>query len=171
MKIKSCFFAVLFFSSLFFVSCTNDSDETNLSQTDNSIIIDNSVYIYSTDELATMALINDYRKSIGLKTLERLNFISIKSENHANYLIANNVFNHNDFTSRSNEIIKAFGAKNVSENIAYNYITPIGAFDAWLKSTSHKENIVGNFSHFGISVKQDPLTGKKYYVNIFAKIW
>nr|WP_315172096.1 CAP domain-containing protein [uncultured Flavobacterium sp.] len=119
--------------------------------------------------MQTLDLINNYRKSIGLNTLVKINFISLKSEEHVNYMIANNVVNYKDFVSRSNEIIRVLGARNVSENIAYNYATPTGAFDAWLKSSSHKENIVGNFTHFGISVREDPATGKKYYVNILQK--
>jgi len=169
MKNKFFILGMLFISSLFFMSCSNDQEEINLPEKSTSIV-DNSVYNYSATELETLNLINEYRKSIGLNTLEKLNYISIKSENHANYLMANNVVNHNDFTSRSNDIIRVLGAKNVSENIAYNYITPKGALDAWLKSTSHKENIVGNFTHFGIAIRQDPVSGKKYYVNIFAKI-
>ncbi|MGL5111317.1 MAG: CAP domain-containing protein [Flavobacterium sp.] len=169
MKTKHCFFALLFIGLLLFSSCSNETEEVNLPETQTSIV-DKSVYVYNTTEVETMTLINDYRKSIGLNALEKLNFISLKSEGHANYMIANNVVNHNDFVARSSEIIRVLGAKNVSENIAYNYISPTGALDAWLKSSSHKENIVGNFTHFGISIKQDPLTGKKYYVNIFARI-
>nr|WP_315154677.1 CAP domain-containing protein [uncultured Flavobacterium sp.] len=161
--------ALAFFSTFLFSSCSGESDESTLSEaktnTDSTV-----AYTYNSTELETLSLINDYRKSLGLNTLEKINFISVKSQEHVNYMIANNVVNHNDFVSRSNEIIKVLGARNVSENIAYNYATPSGAFDAWLKSSSHKENIVGNFTHFGISIREDPATGKKYYVNIFARI-
>jgi uncharacterized protein YkwD len=30
----------------------------------------------------------------------------------------------------------------------------------WLKSPGHKENIVGNFTHFGISIRENTETGK-----------
>jgi uncharacterized protein YkwD len=159
----------VFFVTILFSACTTDSEENILADT--KALADNSVvYNYNSIELETLGLINDYRKSIGLTTLERINFISVKSQEHVNYMIANNVVNHNDFVSRSNEIIRVLKAKTVSENIAYNYISPAGALDAWLKSTTHKENIVGDFTHFGISIRQDPKTGKNYYVNIFAKI-
>ncbi|MGL2993305.1 CAP domain-containing protein [Flavobacterium sp. TSSA_36] len=170
MKTKLSLLAVLFVSAVLLSSCSSEPEEVSVSQTSTAAITDTSVYNYNATEVETLSLINNYRKSLGLNSLEKLNFISLKSEGHVNYMIANNVVNHNDFTSRSNEIIRAFGAKNVAENIAYNYVSPSGAFEAWLKSSSHKENIVGNFTHFGISIKQDPLTGKTYYVNIFAKI-
>ncbi|WP_300977682.1 CAP domain-containing protein [Flavobacterium sp.] len=156
-------------SSFLFCSCTADSVENPTPEA--KINTESSVaYTYNSIELETLSLINNYRKSIGINTLEKINFISVKSQEHVNYMITNNVVNHNDFVSRSNEIIRVLGARNVSENIAYNYATPAAAFDAWLKSPIHKENIVGNYTHFGISVREDPATGKKYYVNIFAKI-
>ncbi|MGL2986926.1 CAP domain-containing protein [Flavobacterium sp. RSSA_27] len=159
----------VFFVTIVFSACTTESEES-LTDDSKAYEYNSVVYNYNSIELETLDLINNYRKSIGLNTLERINFISVKSQEHVNYMIANNVVNHNDFVSRSNEIIRVLRAKTVSENIAYNFISPAGAFDAWLKSTTHKENIVGDFTHFGISVRQDPKTGKNYYVNIFAKI-
>ncbi len=128
------------------------------------------VYTYNSDELEVMSLINTYRVSIGLNTLEQVNYISYKSEEHNTYMIANNVVNHNDFVARSEDIMKVLGAKAVSENIAYNYNTPQAAVNAWLNSPTHKENIEGSFTHFGISIRIDAVSGKKYYTNMFAKI-
>jgi uncharacterized protein YkwD len=85
-------------------------------------------------------------------------------------MITNNVVNHDGFVGRSENIIKTQGAKTVGENIAYNYSTPEAAVNAWLNSPGHKENIVGNYTHFGISIRENAITGKKYYTNIFAKI-
>jgi uncharacterized protein YkwD len=127
-------------------------------------------YTYTANELEAMKLINDYRVSIGLNTLEKINHISYKSEEHDNYMITNNVVNHDDFVARSENIINVLGAKTVAENIAYNYSSPQAALDAWLNSAGHKQNIEGNFTHFGISIRENPTTGKKYYTNIFARI-
>ncbi len=113
-------------------------------------------YTYTATELQTMVLINNYRVSIGLNPLEKINHMSYKSEEHDNYMIANNVVNHNDFVARSENIMKVLGAKTVSENIAYNYSTPEAALNAWLASPGHKENIEGDFTHFGISIRENP---------------
>ncbi|QSW88271.1 MULTISPECIES: CAP domain-containing protein [Flavobacterium] len=126
-------------------------------------------YEYNSSELETMQLINEYRVSIGLKALEKINHISFKCEEHNQYMIANNVVNHNDFTARSNNIMSVLGAKKVGENVAYNYKTSEAAVKAWLESQGHKENIEGDYTHFGISVTTDS-AGRKYYTNIFAKI-
>jgi len=149
-------------------SCSADSAEGAYNSTTTETLITN--YTYNDSEIETMKLINDYRVSIGLNALEKINHISFKCEEHNNYMIANNVVDHNDFTSRSNNIISVLGAKKVGENVAYNYKTSEAAVRAWLDSPGHKENIVGDFTHFGLAVTTDAKTGKKYYTNIFAKI-
>ena len=147
-------------------SCSSDSSENPTSPTSAQKAM---TYTYDSSEIETMALINNYRVSIGLNALKEINHISYKSEEHDHYMIANNVVNHNDFVSRSENIMQVLGAKSVSENIAYNYNSPKAALDAWLKSSSHKANIEGNFTHFGLSIRVSA-DGKKYYTNIFAKI-
>ncbi len=42
--------------------------------------------------------------------------------------------------------------------------------EAWLNSAGHKANIEGNYTHFGIAIRENPVNGKKYFTNIFAKI-
>ena len=147
-------------------SCSSNDSENPVSAATSQKVVE---YTYNSTELETMDLINNYRVSVGLNALEKINYISHKSEGHDNYMIANNVVNHDDFVARSEDIMKVIGAKTVSENIAYNYNTPKAAFDAWLNSPSHKSNIVGNFTHFGISIRVNE-EGKKYYTNIFVKI-
>lgn len=147
-------------------SCSSNSSE----DTDSSASTKQAMsYTYNSTEIEAMALINAYRVSIGLNELKEINHISYKSEEHDDYMIANNVVNHDDFASRSENIMRVLGAKSVSENIAYNYNSPKAALDAWLKSPSHKQNIEGNFTHFGLSIRVSA-DGKKYYTNIFAKI-
>jgi len=149
-------------------SCSSNESEAITEANSQAVIVQD--YTYSADELETMKLINDYRVSVGLNSLEIINHISYKSEEHDNYMITNNVVSHDGFVARSQNIIKVLGAKTVAENIAYNYNTPSSALAAWLKSEGHKVNIEGDFTHFGIAIKTDPETGKKYYTNIFAKI-
>ena len=154
-------------------SCSSDSDEVetnveNLSTKVKPELVLN--YNYNVAELETLDLINSYRASLGLNQLVKINHISYKSEEHDRYMIENNVFNHYDFVLRSENIMKVLGAKMVAENIALNYNSPQTVLNAWLSSPGHKTNIVGNFTHFGIAIKENPITGVKYYTNIFAKI-
>jgi uncharacterized protein YkwD len=41
--------------------------------------------------------------------------------------------------------------------------------NAWLASPSHKANIEGDHTHFGIAIKENPANGRKYYTNILPK--
>lgn len=160
--------AVLLVAMLFALnSCSSGSSESVIPVSSPQTLVS---YSYNDSELEAMNLINTYRISLGLNALEKINYISVKSEEHVVYMIKNNVVNHDDFVSRSESIVKYLGAKSVAENVAYNYATPKAAVEAWLKSQGHKDNIEGNFTHFGIAIKEDPATGKKYYTNIFAKI-
>jgi uncharacterized protein YkwD len=165
---KAKLLRVLLLVALIFTmnSCSSDSSENPASPASTQQAMP---YTYNQSEIEAMALINAYRVSIGLNELQQINHISYKSEEHDNYMITNNVVNHDDFVARSENIMKVLGAKSVSENIAYNYNSPQAALDAWLKSPTHKANIEGNFTHFGLSIRVSA-EGKKYYTNIFVKI-
>ena len=82
-------------------------------------------------------------------------------------MIANNVVDHAYFQELSDKIIHVLGAVKVNENIAYNFMTPQSALNDWLNSTGHRANIVGDFTHFGLSVTENTANGKKYYTNNF----
>lgn len=150
-------------------SCSSDDvDVEDLSsKVSPELIVD---YTYNVSELETLDLINDYRSSLGLNRLEKINHISYKSEEHDIYMIDNKVLNHDNFISRSENIMKVLGAQRVAENIAFNFSSPKSALNGWLNSPKHKVIIAGDFTHFGIAIKENPATGEKYYTNIFAKI-
>lgn len=160
---------VLLFAMVYVMnSCSSNAGEIEKVNSANSQKIVS--YNYNVLELETMELINKHRQSIGLNRLEKINHISFKSEEHSNYMIANNVVNHNDFVARSENIMSILGATTVSENIAYNFNSSQTVLLAWLASPSHKKNVEGNFTHFGLAIKENPNTGRKYFTNIFAKI-
>ncbi|MDY0089468.1 MAG: CAP domain-containing protein [Flavobacteriaceae bacterium] len=126
-------------------------------------------YSYNDVELDMMARINQYRTDNGLEPLLPIEHISFKSGEHNDYMIQNDVVGHYQFQSRSQNIKQVLGAVTVSENLAYNYNTNNAALNAWLNSDGHRENIEGDYTHFGISIKTNPDNGRKYYTNIFMK--
>jgi uncharacterized protein YkwD len=146
------------------VSCSSDSSESDAA--DKKIVTN---YNYNETELKLVTLINNHRQSVGLNTLEVINHISHKSEEHNIYMIDNNVVNHDYFQQRSNNLVQVLGAERVGENIAYNYQTAESAMSAWLNSPSHKANIEGDYTHLGMSVTVNTETGRKYYTNMFIK--
>lgn len=148
------------------VSCSSDP-ETAPTATENTAIVQN--YTYNASELELMDLINAHRESIGLHALQTINHISFKSEEHNEYMIAKNAINHDFFDERSQNIVEVLGAIKVSENVAYNYATANSVLQAWLGSAGHKANIEGDFTNFGVSIRENPVNGNKYYTNIFMK--
>jgi len=159
--------AMILAFALSMVSCSSDSSE-DLAETPTSAkLVQN--YDYSDSELQLADLVNAHRVELGLNPLQIINHISYKSEEHNEYMIQNNVVNHDQFQERSKNIIEVLGAVKVNENVAYNYVTPNSALHAWLNSPGHKANIEGDFTHFGISIRINPVNGKSYYTNIFIK--
>jgi len=153
--------------ALSMVSCSSDSSEAAAPNAANEAAL-NAVYDYSSSELELADLINEHRASLGLNPLQTINYISVKSEEHDEYMIGKNALNHDLFEQRSQDIIQALGAVKVNENVAYNYVAPSSALHAWLNSPGHKANIEGDFTHFGIAIRENA-DGKKYYTNIFIK--
>ena len=148
------------------ISCTAEGpEETDVASNPKEV----KTYAYQADETILADLINEYRASKNLRSLAIVNHISYKSEEHNEYMISRHVVNHDLFPERSENIIEVLGAVKVNENIAYNFTTPNSALHAWLKSPAHKANIEGDFTHFGISISTDTVTGEKYYTNIFIK--
>ena len=151
-----------------FASCSSENaDETTPAAASASYIVDNN-YTYSNIELEVARLINEYRISKGLNALEKINHISNVSEDHDLYMIANNTLSHALFAQREENLKATLGAVSVGENVAYNYATAQSVVTAWLNSASHKSNIEGNYTHFGIAVRANG-EGKMYFTNIFIR--
>lgn len=150
--------------SISLVSCSKE--EMASDQNDN--VPANVTYNYSQEELELINIINNYRVSKGLVSLAKVDYISVKSEEHDNYMIAKGGISHDYFQDRYEALVNKLGAVNVSENLAYNYSTPQGVFNAWLNSAGHKANIEGDFTHFGIAIRTNS-EGKKFYTNLFMK--
>lgn len=148
-------------------SCSTDDKEVVSPDIQSKLSL---TYTYNETEIEAMNLINEYRESVGLKSLEVTDYASIKSEEHNEYMITNKVVSHNGFTDRCADIISVLTCKRVGENLAYNFKTCEAVLKAWLASPGHKENIVGNYTHFGIAITEDPETGKKYFTNMFVKM-
>ena len=129
-------------------------------------------YDYSTIELETMSLINDYRVSMGLNKLEINNYLSIKCEEHNTHMLLNDTPCHDDFTSRSADIMRTIAdVTTVHENVAYHYHSAKSVLAAWLASPTHKRAIeLPNLTHFGISIRAHEGSDKLFYTNIFIEI-
>lgn len=168
MKITLSKIAFLVLVTISIFSCSSEDASATPGPTPVDIAQATAEYTYTDDETAVMDAINDYREGLGLNRLEKIDFVSIKSEEHNNYMISVGTISHNFFQARAEKIIQVLGAQNVGENLASNYSTTQAVMNAWIASESHKANLVGDYTHFGISIRKNA-EGKKYYTNMFVK--
>ncbi|MCM4161214.1 CAP domain-containing protein [Antarcticibacterium flavum] len=151
---------------LTFSSCATDNDLPADDPIKTANLVD---YIaYSSIEKDIIVAVNNYRRDNGLKVLGTLDDITHQAIEHNNYMIANKKVSHDNFNKRYIALVNDIGAKAVSENIGFGYRTAEAVVNAWINSDGHKDNIEGDFTHFGISVEQDE-DGKNYFTNIFVK--
>lgn len=130
---------------------TNNNTNTNVSN-----------LTMTSDEETIFNLVNEVRRNAGLAELkvdkELLRVARIKSQD----MVDNNYFSHNSPTYGTPfQMIKNFGItyKSAGENIA-GHSTSKAAFEAWMNSSGHKANILGNsFNYTGIGVVKSPKYG------------
>ncbi|WP_299114026.1 CAP domain-containing protein [uncultured Winogradskyella sp.] len=149
---------------LFTQSCTKDSVDDNFISNQ----IDLSLANETNHEVANAILlrINSYRQDLNLNSIQLDGtYATAYAVEHTKYMIENNTISHDFFYKRKNGL-KAVGAIEVAENVAYGYSSAESAFNAWLNSLSHKRVIEGNFTHVGIGVLVDS-NDKPYYTCLF----
>lgn len=146
------------------LSCSEDNNE--IQYEDSLTIID--IPESKTIEIEIMELINNYRISQGLNSLNNHNIVKGQAYSHTDYMIRENNVSHHNFFSRKNFLVNNTGANRVSENVAYGYTSAQSVVNAWIKSDGHKGNIEGDFTDFEVSAEQNA-EGKWYYTNIFIK--
>lgn len=151
--------------SMSLLSCSNE-DAPVANTTQPSITLKS--YTHSTFEIELLDLVNQDRVSKGLNALTIISEISYVASTHDDYMISNGKISHDNFEDRSASLKYGLGAISASENIASGYSTPEATLAAWNNSPTHKANLEGNHTHFGLAVKADA-TGKKYYTLMFIR--
>jgi hypothetical protein len=89
-------------------SCSSDASEDSSLTAKSQLAVQ---FEYTAAELNAMKLINDHRVSVGLNALQQINYVSLKSEEHDQYMITKNVVSHDGFVSRSEDIVKVVELK------------------------------------------------------------
>ena len=153
--------------TLFLTSCSKDSIGDEVASYD-QVATERVEYNYNSIEIEILDELNLYRSALGLAELKPMVNLSIESEGHNEYMIGKGTVSHDNFSQRASFIIQEVGAREVAENVGYGYRTSQAVVNAWLQSKGHRENVEGDFTHFGISVRQDE-DGKNYFTNIFIK--
>ncbi|MUU77381.1 CAP domain-containing protein [Winogradskyella endarachnes] len=157
---KIFFFAIIVLS---FTSCSTDSVDEGIA----------TIEVPSTPqakqiEIEIMELINQHRITLGLNTLQNHDTVKAVASTHTTYMIAEANVSHDYFFLRKESLETNANANEVTENVGYGFHTAEGVVNAWLASTSHRENIEGDHTDFDVSAEQNA-EGKWYFTNIFIK--
>lgn len=162
---KLTFVLVVLLLNILFTSCSVKEDvEVPEQYNSSSIQVE-----YTQIDLQIIELINTYRTSKNLSSLNILNEASKEAMSHNQYMVEQGKASHDYFYTRLENLKKEVNAKNVSENVGYGYTTAEAIIRAWLKSESHRRNIENPaFTDFGVSTTKDT-NGRNYFTNIFVK--
>lgn len=115
-------------------------------------------------------LVNDYRASKGRVVLKWHDLAIVEAQDHSQDMAAFKVpFGHIGYSLRIQRIKDKDPdpIKKDGENVAKNS-TAKKAFNAWLLSSGHHKNILGDYTHTGIGAVKSA-NGSWYFTQIFLK--
>jgi uncharacterized protein YkwD len=148
---------ILILTLLLSISCSKDDEQP--------IVM--LPYTYNTQELEMIQLVNQYRISNSLNTLNDVEHISSLCEQSNNYMISYNDAKHYYFQDRI-ENLKRIGYTRVSAIVCTNFVSNQGALNAMDSDINCQKILIGDFTDFGVSIKTNA-NGRKYYTLTFTK--
>jgi uncharacterized protein YkwD len=148
---------ILILTILLSISCSKDDEQP--------VVI--LPYTYNTQELEMIQLVNQYRVSHSLNTLNDVQHISALCQQSNNYMISYNDVKHYYFQDRI-ENLQRIGYTRVSAVVCYNYSTNQSTLNALDSNIECQKILTGNFTDFGVSIITN-VNGKKYYTLTFVK--
>ncbi|WP_298363681.1 CAP domain-containing protein [uncultured Lutibacter sp.] len=142
-------------------SCSKEDDEIYLNP------ITESKNSYSKMELEILSLVNNYRNTLEINKLNKLDVVSSVASTHSKYMAEIGKVSHDNFPERHKKLVSSAMAKVVGENVGYGFNTAKGVFNAWIASDSHRVLIENSkYTHFGISTEQSN-DNRNYFTLIF----
>ena len=125
--------------------------------------------ILTDEEQRTLDLINEYRVQNGLRKLKPFSELQEVAKLKAEDLVNNEYFAHTSAVLgtpfemlKDNEVTYKIAGENLAGST-----TPEKAVEAWINSTSHRENILEErFEYTGIYVIESPVYGS-IFVQLF----
>ncbi len=123
------------------------------------------------EEKEMLKLVNDHRKSLGLRVLKVHEEASYQAQKHSGSLLNCSCLNHNGFSARIAEVRKVDerSIPKSAENVAYASTTE-KVHQGLLGSRGHRKNIEGaHFTHIGLG-QEVSSSGRMYFTQIFLQI-
>jgi len=93
------------------------------------------------------AATNAQRVAHGLPALAALPCATQQVDSRVARLVAENAFYHPELAP----VIDACGVQAVGENLALGYTSGAGVVDGWMNSDGHRANLLGEWTHQGVS--------------------
>lgn len=119
-----------------------------------------------------LRLVNEQRAQNGLAALTLSDKLCELATLKAEDMVANGYFDHTSPTYGSPfEMMRQFGVtfSSAAENIAYGQRTPEQVMTAWMNSSGHRANILGqSYTEIGIGIATDS-NGRLYWVQMFRR--
>lgn len=119
-----------------------------------------------------MILVNDHRRSLGLRALIHKDEVADIAQKHSQNMASGIVsFGHTGFSGRCSDARAALGGGNLcAENVAAGQKTPEAAFNSWMSSSGHRANIEkSRVTHTGFGYAKNS-SGKYYWTQIFIEL-
>lgn len=107
---------------------------------------------------------NKERKSRSLKTLKLNRGLCDYAQKHAEKMAKQNSLRH----SQMSELASAAGSQTVAENIAWGQENEEEVTVAWMHSTGHRMNILGDYTDVGFGMAKNK-NGEIYWCSVFCK--
>ncbi|WP_176082666.1 CAP domain-containing protein [Martelella sp. HB161492] len=112
-----------------------------------------------------LPMVNALRQRHGLPPLSASRVCAATAIDQAKRMALADKMNH--VTSRSENPLQRFKRMGVplpaSENIAMHQATPERAFQAWVNSPKHLENMLGDYRHVGVARADSPNSGNQNF--------
>lgn len=161
---------ISFFILTTLLACNGKGESSSTSQgtaENNTIPVQNE-----TTASQFMQLVNNHRKSIGLKTLAHADeMVVIAAEHSANMANKSVSFGHSGFSGRCTEAREVMDGGNLcAENVAMGQKSAQAVFTSWMNSSSHRANIENpRVTHSGLGTAVSS-NGTIYWTHLFLEL-
>ncbi|MGL4790111.1 MAG: CAP domain-containing protein, partial [Anaerotignaceae bacterium] len=131
--------------------------------------------VLKAQELENIDAVNAFRTNYGVPTLKYDEIATITARNHSQDMADHNYFSHTDLNGLEpwDRFTNSGGTySSVGENISAGDWSGIEAFDAWLNSSTHRDNMLStDFTYIGVGLGYNPSSEYWYYMTqlFFAK--
>ncbi|WMX13507.1 MULTISPECIES: CAP domain-containing protein [unclassified Aureispira] len=118
---------------------------------------------------AILKLINKHRSGQYLPPLQINPHIQAIATQHAQAMASGKIpFGHQGFEDRAKQLLSKLHGSSVAENVASGQENAPSIVNSWLDSSSHRNNIEGDFNLTGIGIAKSE-TQKVFYCQILIK--